>query len=170
MFVLCFIIINMIQNFFPSNMLDKGEFVFARFDSVGDSVSYPIVQMPLITQANWQNRVITSIIAIGGPDDQSVYAPVIAQATNLFRGYTIIDNQFLNEYSITLKTDKNTTIVDNWPLTLIANIGTGPGPNPVLRQKKTLLNVSLDNSYITRLANATAVSETIVIPFYIQYK
>lgn len=159
-----------IQNFFPLNTLDKGEFVFCRFDAVGDSVSYPIVQMPIITQSNWQNRVITSIICIGAPDDPGIYTPVLKWETTLFRGYTIIDNAFLNEYTITLKTDKNITIVDNWPLTLLANFAAIYLPAPAIRQKKTLLNVSLDNSYITRLSNATALSTSVVIPFYIQYK
>ena len=158
-----------IQNFFPLNTLDKGEFVFARFDSVGDSVSYPIVQMPLITQANWQKRVITSIICLANnKNDDPEFTAILKEITPLFRGYLIVNYADLKYYTITLKTDKNTSIIDNMPLNLIST------PNIanefLVRQKKTVLNVSLDNSFITRHSDAVPVSTSIVIPFYIQYK
>ena len=159
-----------IQNFLPLNTLDKGEFVFARFDAVGDSVSYPIVQMPIITQSNWQKRVITSITCVGGNDAAAAtFTAILKATTDLFRNYTIINFAQLTGYTITLKTDKNVAIIDNLPLTLISNF-IASGDPALVRQKKTALNVSLDNSFITRHSDATPVSTTIVIPFYIQYK
>lgn len=158
-----------IQNFLPLNTLDKGEFVFCRFDGVGDSVSYPIVQMPIITQANWQKRVITSIICLANnKNDDPEFTALLQEVTTLFRGYYIINYAELKYYTITLKTDKNTTIIDNLPLNLIST------PNIanefLVRQKKTVLNVSLDNSFITRHSDASGLSTSVVIPFYIQYK
>jgi hypothetical protein len=159
----------MIQNFFPSNVLDKGEFVFARFDSVGDSVSYPIVQMPLITQANWQGRVITSITCVAENDLLlAFFTPILKATTNLFRQYTIINFAQLVGYTITLKTEKNTAIIADMPLPLLSNF-TAQNERLVM-QKKTVFNVSLDNSYITRHSDATPLTTSTVIPFYIQYK
>jgi hypothetical protein len=158
----------MIQNFFPKNTLDKGEFIFARFDAVGDSVSYPIVQMPFITQSNWQNRLITSITCVAENDLLlAFYTPILKAQTNLFRNYTIINFANLVGYSITLKTKGNTAIIDNMPLPLLSNFA---GQNErLVKQKKTYLNVSLDNSFITRHADAVPLTTSIVIPFYIQY-
>lgn len=158
-----------IQNFFPLNTLDKGEFVYCRFDGVGDSVSYPIVQMPIITQANWQGRVITSIICVAnndfsGPD----YTAILKAQTNLFNQYTIIGYSDLCYYTITLKTDKNIGILDNMPLNLLSTRNeTG---SSLVRQKKTQISVSLDNSFITRHSDAAPITSTVIIPFYIQYK
>lgn len=157
-----------IQNFFPLNTLDKGEFIFARFDSVGDSVSYPIVQMPFITQSNWQNRLITSIVCVAENNLLLAYfTPILYAQTNLFRNYSIINFAQLTGYTLTLKTDKNTSIVDNIPLSLLSNFA---GQNErISKQRKTYFNVSIDNSYITRHSDATPVTTSIVIPFYIQY-
>jgi len=159
-----------IQNFLPLNTLDKGEFVFARFDAVGDSPSYPIVQMPFISQSNWQNRVITSIICVASNNGaQPDYTAILKLHTNLFRNYTIIDYASLSGYTITLKTDKNVAIIYDMPLPLLSPFGLTT-ETPQIRQKKTAINISIDNSYITRHANATPATTSIVIPFYIQYK
>mgnify|MGYP003406256647 CR=1 FL=1 len=148
-----------IQNFLPLNTLDKGEFVFCRFDGVGDSPSYPIVQMPFITQSKWQNRVITSIAC--AEED------IIHPNTNLFNGYLFLQATDLPGYTLTLKTDKNIIILDNMPLNLLStyliqSIGGA--------QRKTSFSVSLDNSFVTRHSDAVPSSTDVVIAFYIQYK